>query len=86
VLMHGSLRALREADVRLGPDLSFVGCDDVAVAEFHDPPIAMVRRVPRDAGVAAAHMLMALLDGDVEPSDVTLPTAYAAGASVAAPR
>jgi len=86
VLMHGSLRALREAGVRVGADLSFVGCDDVAVAEFHDPQIAMVRRVPRDAGVEAARMLMALLDGEAGPGDVTLPTAYASGASVAAPR
>jgi LacI family transcriptional regulator len=86
VLMHGSLRALREAGVRVGKDLSFVGCDDVAVAEFHDPQIAMVRRAPRDAGVAAARMLMTLLEGDSEPGDVTLPTAYAPGASVAARR
>jgi LacI family transcriptional regulator len=86
VLMHGSLRALREAGVHVGPELSFVGCDDVAVAEFHDPQIAMVRRVPRDAGVAAARLLVDLLVNEIPPQDVTLPTSFAPGASCAKPR
>lgn len=85
-IMHGSLRALRELGVHLGRDLSFVGCDDVAVAEFHDPQIAVVRRVPWDAGVAAARMLVALLDEEIEPDDVTLPTSFAPEASCAEPR
>jgi LacI family transcriptional regulator len=85
-LMHGSLRALREAGLRVGRDMSFVGCDDVAVAEFHDPRIAIVRRAPRDAGVAAAGLVLELLDGGDDIADVTLPTSFAAGDSCAKPR
>ena len=44
ILMHGALRALAEAGIQVGADMSFVGCDDVAVAEFHRPAIAVVHR------------------------------------------
>jgi DNA-binding LacI/PurR family transcriptional regulator len=83
--MHGALRALRDAGVKVGRELSFVGCDDVAVAEFHVPPIAMVRRVPRDAGTAAAQMLLSLVAGDEVTEDVLLPTWFVASPSCAAP-
>lgn len=79
LLMHGSLRALREAGVRVGEELSFVGCDDVAVAEFHNPPIAVVRRDTRRIGEIAAEMILGELDepGAEPPTDsVVLPTEF----------
>lgn len=87
-LMHGALRALREAGVRVGRDLSFVGCDDVAVAEFHDPQLALVRRVPRDAGQEAARLMLGLLGEEEpeEPQGMLLPTWFAPGPSCTAPR
>ena len=48
-LMAGAIRALHELDVRVGTDISFVGCDNVLIAELHQPPIAVVYR---DAGAA----------------------------------
>ncbi|HEY4276786.1 MAG TPA: LacI family DNA-binding transcriptional regulator [Conexibacter sp.] len=76
--MHGSLRALREASIRVGEDLSFVGCDDVAVAEFHDPPIAVVRRDTRRIGELAAGLLLADLGEQlgVEEIDTVLATEF----------
>src|SRR5262249_30725020 len=44
MLMQGALLAFRDAGVEVGRDISFVGCDDVAVAEIHRPQIAVVRR------------------------------------------
>ena len=65
MLMQGALLALRDAEVRVGRDISFVGCDDVVVAEVHDPAIAVVRRDIRAVGVAAAELLLA----DLEPTN-----------------
>jgi LacI family transcriptional regulator len=85
ILMHGALRAVHETGVEIGRDLSFVGCDDVAVAEFHDPPIAVVRRSPRDGGSRPAEMMLALL-ADASPDEqVVLPTEFVPAASCAAP-
>jgi LacI family transcriptional regulator len=87
MLMEGALLTLKEAGVRVGRDISFVGCDDVIVAEIHDPPIAVVRRDIRAVGVAAADLLLADLEpqGDSadSPREIVLPTEFVARASAA---
>ena len=87
ILMHGALRALAEAGIQVGADMSFVGCDDVAVAEFHRPAIAVVQRDVLAMGEAAAGLLLQALDerrqGPIE--DVTLPTEFLDRPSCAPP-
>jgi LacI family transcriptional regulator len=89
MLMEGALLALREADVRVGRDVSFVGCDDVALAEVHEPPIAVVRRDIGAVGVAAAELLLADLDpgdgADEAPREIVLPTEFVNRPSCAPP-
>ncbi len=82
--MHGALRELRRRGLVLGRDVSFVGCDDVAVAEFHDPPIALVRRDTRRSGEVAAEVLLTLLGGGTapDPAELVLGTEYVARPSV----
>jgi LacI family transcriptional regulator len=78
MLMQGALLAVRDAGVEVGREISFVGCDDIAVAELHRPQIAVVRRDIPAAGVAAAELLLAELDssaGDV-PRQIVLPTEF----------
>ncbi len=90
MLMEGALLALREAGVEVGRDVSFVGCDDVVVAEVHQPPIAVVRRDIGAIGVAAAELLLADLEpsegGDETPREIVLPTEFLARSSCAPPR
>ena len=43
-LMAGAIRALHELGIQIGSDISFVGCDNVLVAELHQPPIAVAYR------------------------------------------
>lgn len=64
LLMQGSLSVLHQAGVAVGRDISFVGCDDVALAELHSPPIAVVRRDTFAAGLAAAELLVARIDAE----------------------
>jgi len=84
IYMRGALRELRRRELTLGTDVSFVGCDDVAVAEFHEPPIALVRRDPRRAGNVAARLLLSALTEEPAPEEdeLTLPTEYVARPSV----
>ncbi len=88
MLMQGALLALRDAEIEVGRDMSFVGCDDVAIAEVYQPPIAVVRREIPAIGVAAAELLLA----ELEPTDgedreqvreIVLPTEFVARASCA---
>jgi LacI family transcriptional regulator len=79
-LMLGSLKVLHARGVKLGRDVSFVGCDDIPVSELYEPPIAVVRRDTAAIGRSAAELMLALLAG--EPvQDVTLPSEFVARAS-----
>jgi LacI family transcriptional regulator len=89
MLMEGALLALRVAGVLVGRDVSFVGCDDVVVAEVYQPPIAVVRRDIGAIGVASAELLLADLEptgSDLEGErEIVLPTEFLARASCAPP-
>jgi LacI family transcriptional regulator len=65
--------------------MSFVGCDDVAVAEFHEPQIALVRRDTRHLGEIGAQLLLSELGVGEPPPTLTLPTKFAPGPSCAPP-
>ena len=86
LLMQGALFTLRDAGITLGRDISFVGCDDVALADLHQPPIAVVRRDMAGAGAAAAELLLAALadpDGEDAGRETILPTEFVARPSCA---
>lgn len=89
LLMHGALRALHAAGIEIGRDISLVGTDDVAVAEFHQPPIAVVRRDTREIGRVAANLLIDQMGDEVDEEaftrQVTLPTEFIPRPSCAAP-
>jgi LacI family transcriptional regulator len=84
MLMQGALLTLHDAGVEVGREISFVGCDDVAIAELHRPPVAVVARDVPAVGVAAAELLLAGLErADDRPREVLLPTEFVARASCA---
>jgi LacI family transcriptional regulator len=59
----GALRAIRRKGLRVPDDLSVVGFDDIALAEFTEPPLTTVR-LPREeiAGKAFEALLASLSD------------------------
>ena len=75
-LMLGALQVVAERGLTLGRDLSFVGCDDVAVTDLFQPAVAVVRRDTVEMGRAAAELLLARMRGDAGPTDVVLPTEF----------
>ena len=84
-LMLGALRVVSERGLTLGRDLSFVGCDDVAITDLFQPAVAVVRRDNYAMGRMAAELLLARLRDGAPPSDVVLPTEFVARPSCGAP-
>lgn len=84
-LMLGALRVVSERGLALGRDLSFVGCDDVAVTDLFRPPVAVVRRDNYSMGRTAAELLLERLRESAPPSDVVLPTEFVARPSCGPP-
>jgi LacI family transcriptional regulator, galactose operon repressor len=84
-LMLGALRVVSERRLTLGRDLSFVGCDDVAITDLFQPPVAVVRRDNYAMGRTAAELLLARLREGAPPSDVVLPTEFVARPSCGPP-
>ena len=85
LLMQGALRALRDRGTKVGVDMSFVGCDNVAVAELHTPQIAVVRRDMVSIGEAAADLLLELLNGFKGTKEIRLPTEFVSRPSCGPP-
>lgn len=85
-LVVGVLRALREREIRIGPDLSLIGCDEVHLTEFFEPRIAVVRRENRKLGEIAAQLLMEQVSEGKPPRQVTLPTEFVPRESCMPPR
>jgi LacI family transcriptional regulator len=77
-LMLGALRVLHSRGIRLGGEMSFVGCDDIPVSEFYDPPIAVVRRDNAAIGRAAADLMLEALQDPEYRADIMLPTEFVA--------
>jgi LacI family transcriptional regulator len=85
MLMQGALHALRDAGVRVGEELSFVGCDNASLSELHDPPIAVVSRDMRTLGERGAELLLAQMEGDETIREVVLPTTFLSRPSCQSP-
>lgn len=81
----GSLRALRERGVRVGPQMSFVSADDIEWLELHDPPISVVKRDHVRMGHLGADLLLRTLRGDQNPRFEPVGTTYVHRASVQPP-
>ena len=66
--------ALRQCGLRIPADVSIVGCDDIELARFTDPPLTSVRISFEDIGAAAVRPLLSRIGGEADiPPAVDLP-------------
>lgn len=77
-LMLGALRVLHARGIRLGDEVSFVGCDDIPISELYDPPISVVRRDNGAIGRCAAELMLEALRAEDYLADMVLPTEFVA--------
>lgn len=83
-ILVGVLAELTTHRLRIPKDISLVTCDDVPLAKFFTPALAMITRDPYEMGSVAAQLLLDRLGGGAAET-VLLPTAFADGASCAPP-
>jgi LacI family transcriptional regulator len=78
---HAVYKAARELGLRIGPDVSVVGHDDLATSELLDPPLATIWLNRREMGRA---LMLRLLER-VPPDDYVAPVELIQRASLQAP-
>ena len=77
----GIYKTARDLVLRIGPDVSVIGHDDLPTSELLDPPLATIRLDGREMGRA----LMARLLGDGRSGDYVAPVELVERASLQAP-
>src|SRR3984885_9822473 len=77
----GIYQTARDLSLRIGPDVSIIGHDDLPTSELLDPPLATIRLDGREMGRA----LMARLVGGNTPSDYVAPVQLVERASLRTP-
>ncbi len=79
---HAVYKAARELALRVGPDVSVVGHDDLASSELLDPPLATIRLDGREMG----RVLMRRLLGEDPADEYVAPVELIERASLQPPR
>ena len=84
----GMIRALHERGLRVPDDVSVVGFDDIAVAEYLWPPLTTIRQDFSRIGAELVRMLLDQVRGQGEPVERQrlVPTELVVRASTAPPR
>lgn len=63
----GSIRAIREAGLRVPEDISVVGFDDIREAAYHVPSITTIRQPLKAMGEMAAQTIVERIEGRTDP-------------------
>lgn len=69
-LMIGAFSAIRDLDISVPEDLSFVGSDELLLSSLWEPPITVIWSDLNDVGEAAANLLISRLTGDISPQKI----------------
>ena len=75
IIALGAHKAASRAGLRLGIDMSIVGCDDIEMDTLVTPELTSIRTPQRELGARAVRMLIQRLEGDAgaEPTTQILP-------------
>lgn len=84
IIALGVLEAVREQGIRVPEDLSVVGYDDLPIARWLNPPLTTVQQPTLEKGRAATRLLLQVMAGSAEKTEVVLPTRLVKRSSVAA--
>lgn len=73
VMALGALTAAQASGVRVPDDVSLVGFNDIALAQYSYPRLTTVRTPPYEMGALAAQMLLKIVKGeDASPAGIVL--------------
>ena len=86
IIALGAHKAASRAGLRLGADLSIVGCDDIEMSTLVTPELTSIRTPQRELGARAVRMLIQRLnDDEAEPKVQMLPVKLVKRASTGRP-
>ncbi|HEX4700970.1 MAG TPA: LacI family DNA-binding transcriptional regulator [Pseudonocardiaceae bacterium] len=74
LMADGALQALRQAGRRVPDDIAVIGFDDIALAQYTDPPLTTIRQPIMEIGRQMARQLLRLIAGEEIEPIMTLPT------------
>lgn len=69
VVAIGAMRAIREAGLVPGREISLVGYDGLEIGAWIEPPLTTMRQPQHSAGRRLAEMLISLVEGRTRPSN-----------------
>ncbi|MDC3416723.1 LacI family DNA-binding transcriptional regulator [Aquibacillus salsiterrae] len=72
VMAFGAILAIRENGLAIPEDLAIVGCDDIEISKYTQPPLSTIRQEKDKIGRLAAFMLVDLINGVLESSSVVV--------------
>jgi len=78
-------RVARKKGYKIGEDLAVTGFDDIAAAEYQEPPLTTVRQNGIRMGREAMRQALAFLDGE-NPENVVVPADFIRRSSCGCPR
>ena len=83
----GALRAIHNLGIGVPREMSFIGFDDLALAELTDPPLTVIARPSTEQGVLAMRLLQFRMENDDEaaPRRIVLDTRLTVRGSCASP-
>ena len=83
----GSFIALKEQNIRIPEDISFIGFDDMGLARVTHPPLTIVAQPLEQLGIYAAKRILSRLENPEDvPISITLSASLKPGSSVGVPR
>jgi len=70
----GAIRAAQELGCHIPQDLAIVGFDDIPISVYLRPPLTTIHLPAYGIGWAAADLLIRLIDGETDETNITLDT------------
>lgn len=58
ILAIGAMNALKESNLSIPQDVSIIGCDDIMLAEFMNPPLTTLRFSAKDIGIRTMYSII----------------------------
>lgn len=58
ILAIGAMNALKENNLSIPEDISVIGCDDIMLAEFMNPPLTTLRFSAKDIGIRTMYSII----------------------------
>lgn len=84
VMALGVLQAARDLKLKVPEDLSIVGFDNIILSKYVSPPLTTVGQFPYKMGMAAAKMLMNIIEGKQRDNTIEVKNELMVRGSVAA--